>query len=340
MTATKDGPNMTKIDDQTKDRIKGVMFGHAIGDALGFGAEFISKREVAEKYPTGLHDYCQIKLDGMLALHQPGKWTDDTAQMLCILGCLFEKKKVHLGNIAKRFYRWMVDDGFGIGFNTSAVLGDPDYLAHPRKIAEEVWEQGGRKSAANGALMRTSVLGVWDFYKPEIVKQQAAEVCRMTHADPRCIASCVAYCSTIAALLRGEKDGQQLVADALATVLEIEPGAQAWIQRGRDFNDISKLDLACDTQNGEGIGYTYLSLAAAYWALHHAESFEHGLLAIINEGGDADTNGAIAGALLGAKFGFSNIPERLVEGLIKREALMSDFDDLIQLMEARAAKNS
>ncbi|MDE6084115.1 MAG: ADP-ribosylglycohydrolase family protein, partial [Muribaculaceae bacterium] len=47
-------------------------------------------------------------------------------------------------------------------------------------------------------------------------------------------------------------------------------------------------------------------------------SFEEGLLAIVNEGGDADTNGAIACAILGAKFGYSSIPRYYIENLNNR----------------------
>lgn len=40
---------------------------------------------------------------------------------------------------------------------------------------------------------------------------------------------------------------------------------------------------------------------------------------IVNEGGDADTNAAIAGSILGAKYGYSSIPQYYVENLYNRE---------------------
>ncbi|HBE18867.1 MAG TPA: hypothetical protein DEA78_04210 [Cyanobacteria bacterium UBA11159] len=71
-----------------------LIFGTAIGDALGFGTEWISKQQVTEKYPNGLHDYNQItryqKSKGMEGWF-PGDSTDDTDQMLCILDSLLEK---------------------------------------------------------------------------------------------------------------------------------------------------------------------------------------------------------------------------------------------------------
>ncbi len=53
---------------------------------------------------------------------------------------------------------------------------------------------------------------------------------------------------------------------------------------------------------------------------------------IIHEGGDADTNAAVAGALLGAKFGYSNIPQRWLEGLVNRQELEGKVDGLIALI--------
>lgn len=45
------------------NKIKGVLFGGAIGDALGLGTEFIKKEDVQKHYPNGLHDYSQIVQD-------------------------------------------------------------------------------------------------------------------------------------------------------------------------------------------------------------------------------------------------------------------------------------
>ena len=51
-----------------------------------------------------------------------------------------------------------------------------------------------------------------------------------------------------------------------------------------------------------------LSLQAAVAVLRSGLDFRRGLLWILRQGGDTDTNAAIAGALLGARDGFSAIP--------------------------------
>ena len=118
-----------------------------------------------------------------------------------------------------------------------------------------------RYLAANGAIMRTSILGVLEFNSKHIwydrlvlvfpssglarVVANTREVCLTTHADPRCLASCVAVTtavrsfpirqrererdahisSQIALMLQGKynpqskKDLEQLVSESLAVSL-------------------------------------------------------------------------------------------------------------------------
>ena len=69
------------------------------------------------------------------------------------------------------------------------------------------------------------------------------------------------------------------------------------------------------------------SETGASGSLAHAE-----ITRIIEEGGDADTNGAIAGSLLGCKFGFNSIPNKWVENLNKKEELNFFFEELTELL--------
>ncbi len=98
---------------------------------------------------------------------------------------------------------------------------------------------------------------------------------------------------------------------------------------------LEAFDLDEGMQPGEKnrLGYTLKTLAAGFWALRHATSFSAGIEAVIHEGGDADTNAAVAGALLGARFGYEAIEPGWRDGLIHREGLAERADRLIALCD-------
>ena len=59
-------------------------------------------------------------------------------------------------------------------------------------------------------------------------------------------------------------------------------------------------------------GFVRVAFRLAFWELLHAPSFAAGVIDAANRGGDADTNAAIAGALLGAHHGRVAIPDAWV----------------------------
>ena len=75
------------------------------------------------------------------------------------------------------------------------------------------------------------------------------------------------------------------------------------------------LDSLC-LDDEKSMGYTLRTLGAALWAYWHATSYKEGILKIVLSGGDADTNAAVAGAILGAKFGICHIPDEWKSGLL------------------------
>jgi ADP-ribosyl-[dinitrogen reductase] hydrolase len=64
------------------------------------------------------------------------------------------------------------------------------------------------------------------------------------------------------------------------------------------------------------MGFVLIALQNAFWHLLHAASLEEGVVDTVVRGGDTDTNGAIAGALLGAVHGRNAVPARWVSALL------------------------
>jgi ADP-ribosylglycohydrolase len=322
------------MDDTLVEQVKGCIYGHAIGDALGVGAEGLSKRQVSNFYPGGLTDYDQFILR-VRRFWRPGEWTDDTEQMLCILDSILEKKEVDVIDVASRFLKWYREDGRGIGGTVRAVLNSADFLRDPHSSAKEVWERSQKQSAANGAVMRTSVMGIWKFREPERVKANAERVCKITHFDPRCVGSCVMVSLMIASFLRGDQHVEAIIRKAASEALPFDQRISEYIDRSIS-GTLKDLDLDEGLEPGDQqytIGYTLKATAAGLWALKNSKDFEEGIVQVIKEGGDADSNAAVAGALLGVKFGYSRIPERWKAGLLNRPRLDESLNKFIAFLQ-------
>ena len=292
------------------DRLKGTIYGQAIGDALGLGTEGMTDEDMAWKYPHGIKHYSDIFQDRHRKRWKIGDWTDDTDMMLCIANAVIKDKGVNLTSIAQNFKDWANGEPMGIGENTYKVLMIGDYVEHPLEVSKKVWEMSGKKAAANGGLMRTSIVGLF----PKAVEECAVNICRLTHYDPRCVGSCVIVSELIHALVYNEKR---------LSYHQIVDMSRKYDERIVEFVDLSmNTDIrALELQDEESVGYTLRTLAAGLWAYWNARTFEDGLLSVVRAGGDADTNAAVACAILGAKFGFNAIPQEYIDGLIYKEQL-------------------
>lgn len=301
------------------DRFRGCLYGQAIGDALGLGTECMTDEDISWKYPNGLQHYNQIYQDRHRKRWEIGDWTDDTDMMLCIADAVIEDKGVNFLNIAKHFKSWANGTPMGIGSHTYKVLMIGDYSEKPFEVSHMVWKMSGCQSAANGGLMRTSVVGLF----PKEVRTCAENICKLTHYDPRCVGSCVIISELIHALVYGIElpTRSEMINIALQYNADIcEYIDNAWLE-----SDVKHLAFY------DNCGYTLVTLSVALWAYWHASSFEEGLLAVVNAGGDADTNAAVACAILGAKYGYNAIPKEYIDGLLYREQLEKRFCDLSEI---------
>ena len=304
-----------------KDKFKGTLLGQAIGDALGLGTEFMTKAEVKRYYPDGLADYSQIVQDCHRARWRKGDWTDDTDMTMCIVQAIIDDRELRPLSVARNFKQWFRHVPMGIGRHTCNVLSIGDYTEKPEMVAEKVWEMSGKRSAANGGVMRTSVIGLLG----ENVEKYAAEICRLTHADPRCVGSCAIVSLMVHSLVYKDEilPIETLVKIGNRYDKRIEPYLRMSWENSLDA-------LVLDDEST--MGYTLKTMSAGLWSLYHCSSFEDGLLAVANAGGDADTNGAVAGSLLGARFGYENIPERFIKGLARGNVLEEKAESLLSVL--------
>ena len=300
-----------------KDRIAGCLWGQAIGDALGLGTEFMSRDEVLHNYPEGLSNYSQIG-EGF------GRWTDDTDMMLCIARAIIADKDVKPKAVVHNFKEWYKSSPVDIGVTTAKILSLYEYEDSPFEVARMMWERSGKNNAGNGGVMRTSVVGLWN----ENVAANAEKICRLTHADPRCVGSCVIISELIDSLVWQDKE---LSFEELLQIGEQYDGRiKPYLETARN----GKLeDFELDDE--QTMGYTLKTIGSAVWCLYHVENFVEGLLKVVNAGGDADTNAAVACAVLGAKYGKKGIPEYYVQNLKRKDEYEEMIGQLTNILLVR-----
>lgn len=282
------------------DRARGVLWGQAVGDALGTTNEF-------QKEPRALHD---ITGGGPFSLHA-GQVTDDTHMAICLAESLAEIGHYDAEDAARRYVAWGKKT-FDIGNQTRATLHQIEKGVKALDAGRVVWELTNREAAANGSLMRCSPLPVF-FANDEVALRRAAlDDAAVTHADPRCRLACAAFAAAI----------RQALVDPAATAVSMHTAAREEVAvAARELADtpaetdraVAFLleDLEVATHDGHELGrqisthagFVRVAFRLAFHALLHARSFDRALLDVVSLGGDADTNGAIAGALLGALFG-------------------------------------
>lgn len=136
------------------DRAAGAVVGSALGDALGAPYEF---------GPPHSDDFIPELGPGMGG-EEPGAWTDDTAMAIPILEAYAANCDGDDGDNTQRiidgWYRWIAEDGRGIGQQTFRVLSQArrDPTVSGLLTYSELHHNRQRFSGGNGALMRIAPL--------------------------------------------------------------------------------------------------------------------------------------------------------------------------------------
>ncbi len=277
-----------------QDRVLGVVFGAAVGDALGAGYEFAEPPE-----PSAV-----AMRPGTLTGEPAGHWTDDTAMAIGVLRAAATHRSLDTPEaqtaVAQEFLDWYDSHPRDIGLHTRRVFAtgsSANSLANGALIV-----QGHNPDAAgNGSLMRTGPVALCALGDDEQIARTARAVSALTHAHPDAQDACVLWSIAIDRALRlGSLEGPRAGLALLTPPQRVK--WEAWIDEA-ERNDP-------DTFSPNGYVVSALQAAwSAIWATRNeADHFGAGLRQAIAIGDDTDTVAAIAGALLGARYGLTAIP--------------------------------
>jgi ADP-ribosyl-[dinitrogen reductase] hydrolase len=288
------------------DRATGTLLGLACGDALGRPLEFKSPEQIASEHG---------RVTEMLAhgTHgQPaGTVTDDTDLALCIARSLTDRAAFDGQDIADRFSEWYEGGPFDIGLMTADAISEYQSGTSWRDAGREVWQRRAEGSnAGNGSIMRCAPHAIAFAMEPDTLEQVSKQSSAITHHDPRCQYGCVLLNQTIIGFLRG---AESPLADAITRV--DGDGPDELVETIRLVPDL------VDEQHLENTGYVVHTLQTSLYDALTADSAEEAIVTSVNRGGDTDTLGAVTGALAGARFGASGLPNRWLETVEYRDDL-------------------
>ncbi|MBN1878342.1 MAG: ADP-ribosylglycohydrolase family protein [Anaerolineae bacterium] len=274
------------MDQKTQDHLRGVAVGAAIGDALGMPLEFGPARS--------LDNLVREMLPGRIAA---GSFTDDTEMALALATSLLNHRPLDPADLAQRFAMWLNAGPPDVGIHIATVL---------RRIAAgEPWETAVTtvqrqhpESAGNGSIMRCWPVALAWWNSLDHLLADSILQSRVTHPHPECNTGSAFVNAAIYHLTRGIPPMQaipQAITDAdlpdpLRTVIETAPTQ-------------TRVHL-------RNTGWVRHTLESAIWGLLTTDTFEDAVVTVVNLGQDADTAGAVVGALAGATYGLTNIPQR------------------------------
>lgn len=297
------------------DRARGALLGLAVGDALGTTLEFARMDQPA--YPTlATGPATDVVGKGPFDL-APGMVTDDTQMAVCLARVLTRHGAIDDAELRARYEAWS-EHAFDIGNQTHASIA---------RFAEEhpgfaVWRAADRRPAGNGSLMRTAPIGV--ALRGEALLAAAIDDSMLTHADPRCVLACCAFDAAIASFIDQRNAffevARQAIADGarllrarwtFASADELACIETAAAELARDLDAAASPDPGVygdELDLNRTAGFVRVAFRLAFWHAAHTPAWRDALVDVASRGGDADTNAAITGALLGARDGAEAIP--------------------------------
>ncbi len=259
-------------------RARSAFIGLAIGDALGAPVEFMTAHEIKARYGT----LKEIVGGGWLRL-KPGQVTDDTQMSLCVARAIAAADGWSLKGIADNFAAWMKSRPIDVG--DTCRKGIRNYM-----LKGELEVPYNRWGAGNGAVMRMLPVALFTLGDDSLLAACSVDQAHLTHNNDLSDAACINFGRLIHLALTGH--------------------SRTRLRRELEglFGQFESFRF--EPYRGLASGYVVDTMQTVFHYFFKSRNFEECLTGVVNQGGDADTTGAIAGMLAGAYYGMEEIPKR------------------------------
>lgn len=303
----------------------GSLVGVHVGDSIGAPYETWSPKkiadDIADKGKLTFFNYPNPwAKDENGALLPAGRPTDDSDQTadLCysLLHCNGIDPKHLRDSLRNSVYgnvsRLWPGKATGAGGTTRDTLSED---------RERVKKGLANTIGTNGSLMRCAPMGLWlagqsadvhDIRDNSKLRDQVFAMSQVSHAHQHCLDACWEYTKILISLLRGQDNW----------MYEGCYGCSSPLRTRIDSRLLDPHDRPYDPGAWPARGAAEFSLYVALYALKNANSFAEGIEMAVRVGGDTDTYGAIAGGLLGAKYGYDGIPKEWRDAILGHDRMV------------------
>lgn len=308
------------------EKIKGALYGMALGNALGLGTEFMTQSEIKSYYPSGLTSFDQFIRDMHRSMYRPGQWTNDTEIILRMLEAIIEKGRVDIQAIARNIRKWYDEHPDELEAPYRIVIPSEGWEENPIVVSHRAWRSNQILEASNEPLNRALIIGIFaDETTP--LSDLATRLVNMTHDDSRCVATTAAAAMYVKALMFDETEPDyHSICDLCRDIDE------RTLQYVRLAHDGKLKDFKIDDE--ETWWYSRKCLGVALWALWNCNSPQEILDTLVHAGGDTDTNASLAMMIAGIKYGYDALPDLKLK-ILDHERLDRISERLTALVEKR-----
>jgi len=295
------------------NKIKGALFGLAVGDALGVPVAFKS-RENLKAFPVK-------GMTGYGSWNQPsGTWSDDSSLAFCLTESL--TNGYDLDDIAGNFIKWYQQGYWGAHYKVFDIGGATRFAIERLIKGASPLLSGGmmEEDNGNGSLMRIMPLL---FHIKDLTLEEryvkVKEVSSITHAHFRSVFACFIYLEMALLILFGATAGEAL-SSMQKTVKKFADNKGFNRTEVNLFSKVLNEDIKNVQQSSiYSGGYVLNTIEASIWCLLNTDKYADAVLKAVNLGHDTDTTACVTGGLAGLLYGYDEIPLVWVNEITRKD---------------------
>jgi ADP-ribosylglycohydrolase len=304
----------------SQDQARGLLWGLALGDALGWPVEFLDLAAIRARYgPAGIQ-----------APPDPAIYTDDTQMTIALAEGLLEAGagdlEARMAAVSRRFIAWSHDPGTPLTAPGNTCLRGVAALERGAP-----WRTAGvAGSKGCGACMRVAPVGFLYQGEPAGLRTVAQAQGWLTHRHPASDAACIAAAYLVKLVLDGAPPAAwpaRVAAFAGGVSAEFD-AALGRVSEALAWDDDQRALAHIGPERGGGWIAEEAVALALYCALRHPDDFPAAVRLGANIAGDSDSVAGIAGGLVGARLGPAGLPADWLARLQNRAGLQALADRL------------